>query len=173
MLQVSVPIAHELLAQCVKQGQALVQRATLVGDRSDYESWKSARKQWIEPTSQALEHMYGASTQAREFGEQLGTPDSDERWQQQYAADLEAVKEAIDFLTVLQSELAFAREGFAAGSGAPELAASSSGESGDQPGVVSGVGAADPDERTDRVHGPEPGDSDAVRPSVHAQPSRC
>jgi hypothetical protein len=34
-MQVSVPIGHELLGQCIKQGQALVQRASLVGDFSD------------------------------------------------------------------------------------------------------------------------------------------
>ena len=29
------------------------QRASLVGDFSDYESWKAARNQWVEPTVQA------------------------------------------------------------------------------------------------------------------------
>jgi predicted nucleotide-binding protein len=111
MLQVSVPIAHELLAQCVKQGQALVQRASLVGDFSDYESWKSARKQWIEPTAQALEHMYGGSKQAREFTGAVTPADGGQRWQQQYATDLPCVEAAIDFLTVLQGELAFERPG--------------------------------------------------------------
>jgi predicted nucleotide-binding protein len=111
MLQVSIPIAHELLAQCIKQGQALIQRASLVGDFSDYESWKSARKQWIDPTVQALEHMYGAPREAREFAETATCPEGTTRWQEQYAADKKCVEEAIDFLTVLQGELAFVADG--------------------------------------------------------------
>src|ERR1700722_14222660 len=107
MLEVSIPIAYELLAQCIKQGQALVQRASLVGDFSDYESWKAARSQWIDPTVQALEHMYGGPTEAREFADAATCPEGSKRWQEQYGADLKCVKEAIDFLTVLQGELAF------------------------------------------------------------------
>jgi predicted nucleotide-binding protein len=107
MLQVSVPIAYELLAQCIKQGQALVQRASLVGDFSDYESWKAARSQWVDPTVQALAHMYGGPTEAREFAEGATCPEGSKRWQEQYGADLKCVKQAIDFLTLLQGELAF------------------------------------------------------------------
>jgi predicted nucleotide-binding protein len=109
MLQVSVPIAHELLAQYVNQGQALVQRASLVGDFSDYESWKAARKQWIEPTVRALEHVYGDAKGADDFKSAVTPSDGGPRWQQQYAIDLDCVKAAIELLTVLQGELAFAR----------------------------------------------------------------
>jgi hypothetical protein len=116
-LEISVPIAHELLAQCVKQGQALVQRASLVGDFSDYESWKAARNQWVEPTVQALEHMYAGPAHGGEFTQAVTTSGAPQRWQQQYAGDLDAVKAAIELLTVLQSELAFVRED----SVAPEL----------------------------------------------------
>jgi hypothetical protein len=119
-LQVSVPIGHELLGQCIKQGQALVQRASLVGDFSDYESWKSARKQWIDPTVQALEHMYGSPREARDFVDAVICPEDPKRWQEQYAADLKRVEEAIDLLTVLQGELAFTGGGQIAG--AAELA---------------------------------------------------
>jgi predicted nucleotide-binding protein len=108
MLTVSVPIAHELLAQCVRQGQALVQRASLVGDFSDYESWKAARNQWIEPTAQALAHMYDESSQAGEFTQTVKASGDGQRWQQQYVADLDAVKAAVGLLTTLQGELAFA-----------------------------------------------------------------
>lgn len=107
MLEVSVPIAHELLAQCIKQGEALVQRASLVGDFSDYEAWKAARKQWIDPTVHALEHMYGSPREAREFTNAVTCPEDGQRWQQQYSADLDCVKAAIELLTVLQGELAF------------------------------------------------------------------
>jgi predicted nucleotide-binding protein len=110
MLEVSVPIAHELLAQCVRQGQALVQRASLVGDFSDYESWKAARNQWIEPTAQALAHMYDDPSQAGEFTRTVKASGDGQRWQQQYAGDLDAVKAAITMLTVLQGELAFATD---------------------------------------------------------------
>jgi predicted nucleotide-binding protein len=117
MLQVSVPIAHELLGQCIKQGQALVQRATLVGDFSDYESWKSARKQWVDPTVQALAHIFGGPDQAREFTEAVSSPEGVKRWQEQYSTDLHCVEEAIELLTTLRGELAFA------GEGAPPVAA--------------------------------------------------
>ncbi len=119
-LQVSVPIGHELLGQCIKQGQALVQRASLVGDFSDYESWKSARKQWIDPTVQALEHMYGGPREARDFVDVVTCPEHPRRWQEQYAADLKCVEEAIDLLTMLQGELAFT--GARQAPGAAELA---------------------------------------------------
>src|ERR1700693_2293447 len=98
MLEVSVPIAYELLAQCIKQGQALVQRASLVGDFSDYEAWKSARKQWIDPTVHALEHMYGGPREAREFTDAATSAESGRRWQQQYASDLQCVNGAIELL---------------------------------------------------------------------------
>jgi predicted nucleotide-binding protein len=118
-LQVSVPIGHELLGQCIKQGQALVQRASLVGDFSDYESWKSARKQWIDPTVQALEHMYGGPREARDFVDAVTCPDDPKRWQEQYAADLKCVEQAIEQLTLMQGELAFAGAGQAAGASGP------------------------------------------------------
>jgi predicted nucleotide-binding protein len=111
MLQVSVPIAHELLGQCIKQGQALVQRATLVGDFSDYESWKGARKQWIDPTLQALEHIFGGPEQAREFTQAVGSPEGVKRWQEQYSTDLKSVERAIDVLSDLRGELAFVETG--------------------------------------------------------------
>ena len=111
-----MPIAHELLAQCIRQGEALVQRASLVGDFSDYESWKSARNQWIDPTVQALEHMYGGPSHGAEFSEAVTVPRASQRWQEQYADDLQAVKAAIELLAALQSDLAFARD-------EPELAA--------------------------------------------------
>jgi predicted nucleotide-binding protein len=123
MLNVSVPIAHELLDQYLDQGEALVQRASLVGDFSDYESWKAARKQWIEPTVKALEHVYGDSKQADEFKSAVTPSDGAQRWQQQYAIDLDCVKAAIDVLTLLQGELAFERTGDGAPSPAAELAA--------------------------------------------------
>jgi predicted nucleotide-binding protein len=152
MLQVSVPIAYELLAQCIKQGQALVQRASLVGDFSDYESWKAARSQWIDPTVQALEHMYGGPPEAREFADAATCPEGSKRWQEQYGGDLKCVKEAIDFLTVLQGELAF--EDGSKPSSAAELVA----------GGASLVAGGD-DLSTDR-------DEPRVVPQIHADLAR-
>jgi predicted nucleotide-binding protein len=167
MLQVSVPIGHELLAQCAKQGHALVQRASLVGDYSDYESWKSARKQWIEPTAQALEHMYGGPAQAREFHDLVTASDGGARWQQRYASDLDAVKQAIDFLTVLQGELAFAREGLAPDPETRELTATTGEERGAEPALVH-------DEPAAHMLAPEPVDEDdplvETDPLAHAPP---
>jgi predicted nucleotide-binding protein len=107
VLESSIPVAHELLGQCIKQGQALVQRASLVGDLTDYEAWKAARKQWVDPTVNALEHLYDGPREAREFAEAVTCQDVGGRWQQQYAADLDCVKSALELLTVLQGELAF------------------------------------------------------------------
>jgi predicted nucleotide-binding protein len=125
MLQVTRPIAHELLAQYVKQGQALIQRASLVGDFSDYESWKAARNQWIATTVQALEHVYGGPHEAHEFTSAVTPTATDRRWQQQYATDLDCVKAAIALLVSLQGGLAVAREGDRAMRPTPELAARS------------------------------------------------
>jgi predicted nucleotide-binding protein len=123
MLEVSAPIAQELLAQCIKQGQALVQRASLVGDFSDYESWKSARKQWIDPTVHALEHMYAAPREARDFTAAVTSAEGKRDWQEQYAADLECVNSAIELLTVLQGELAFdSKSSPSLAQGSPQLA---------------------------------------------------
>src|ERR1700684_570438 len=107
MLEVSIPIAYEVLAQCMKQVQPLSQRASLVGDFSDYESWKAARKQWLDPTAQALQHMYAGEREARDFADTVICAEGAKRWQEQYAADLSCVKSAIDLLTLLQGELAF------------------------------------------------------------------
>jgi predicted nucleotide-binding protein len=138
-LQVSVPIGHELLGQCIKQGQALVQRASLVGDFSDYESWKSARKQWIDPTVQALEHMYAGPREARDFVDVVSCPEGPKRWQEQYAADLKCVEQAIDLLELLQGELAFAGGG--QGVGAAELEAGDPQLTGSAAGAGANTGA--------------------------------
>jgi predicted nucleotide-binding protein len=135
MLQVSIPIAHELLGQCIKQGQALVQRASLVGDFSDYESWKAARRQWIEPTEQALEHMYGGPGEAREFIDAVVCVEGVKRWQEQYSTDLKCVEQAIELLTTLRGDLAFV-EGEASGPGGHFGAAAASGPAELGPGAA-------------------------------------
>src|SRR4029077_1277940 len=107
MLQVSRPIAEELLARYVNQGRALVERASLVGDFSDYEAWKATRNQWIEQTAQALGHIYGSPHEAEEFRSAASAADGGKRWQQQYARDLACVKTALEMLASHQQECGF------------------------------------------------------------------
>lgn len=186
-LQVSVPIGHELLGQCIKQGQALVQRASLVGDFSDYESWKSARKQWIDPTVQALEHMYGGPREAHDFVDAVTCPEDPKRWQEQYAADLKYVEEAIDLLGLLQGELAFTGGG--PGVGAAELAAGDPQPTGDAVGAdataeppalgggtidyeqVSPNGAPEQPAQEDTAKASDPADAPEHEPDVRPSPA--
>jgi hypothetical protein len=166
-LEVSVPIAHELLAQCIKQGRALVQRASLVGDFSDYESWKAARNQWVEPTVQALEHMYAGPAHGGEFTRAVTTSGAPQRWQQQYAGDLDAVKAAIELLTVLQSELAFVRE-----DPAPELVRSSDAQR-PAPALIQPSREPEPVGLHDARSSDEPADTAAERaPDPEPEPER-
>jgi predicted nucleotide-binding protein len=165
MLGVSVPIAHELLEQYVKQGRALVQRASLVGDFSDYESWKAARKQWVEPTVQALEHVYGGSSEAEEFKHAVSPDEDGQRWQQQYATDLHCVKAASDLLVGLQGDLAFAQGG-ESWQGAYERLALS------RPDEQPAGGRADPDSEADLVRDPPVGaQPEPQQPSGSPQPA--
>jgi predicted nucleotide-binding protein len=169
-LQVSVPIGHELLGQCIKQGHALVQRASLVGDFSDYESWKSARKQWIEPTVQALEHMYGGPGEARDFVDVVTCPESPQRWQEQYAADLKCVEQAIEMLTALQGELAFAGDGRTAG--AAELAPGDPLPAGDPQPTGDLQPASDPRANgSDAIAEPAPPARAAAAPGLEPEPA--
>jgi len=104
MLKVSRHMADELLGRYVEQGHALVERAGLVGDASDYESWKAARKQWIERTAEGLGEVYDSSDEADQFQSAASAPASGERWQMDYTRDLECVRAAIDVLISLQDE---------------------------------------------------------------------
>ncbi len=160
--EVSVPIAHELLAQCIKQGQALVQRASLVGDFSDYESWKAARSQWVEPTVQALDHMYGGPSQRDEFMQAVRVAGTQQSWQQQYAEDLDAVKAAIELLTVLQGDLAFVRD---QAPPSPDLAQLTDGELSDDPEPDAPASDAEPPESLRDRELPEPAHLRASEPS--------
>ncbi|HWG09610.1 MAG TPA: TIR domain-containing protein [Solirubrobacteraceae bacterium] len=155
-LAVSLPIGHELLGQCIKQGQALIQRASLVGDFSDYESWKAARKQWVDATVQALGHIYGGSGEAGEFADAVSCPERSKRWQEQYSADLKCVEEANGLLTVLQGDLAFSGATPAA---APELTAGTDEREG--VAAVDGAGAGESYEQPAREHAAVVGLGDA------------
>jgi hypothetical protein len=171
MLQVSVPIAHELLGQCVKQGQALVQRATLVGDFSDYESWKGARKQWIDPTVQALEHIFGGPEQAREFTQAVGSAEGVKRWQEQYSADLKSVERAIDVLTDLRGELAFEADALPAPAAAAQEALPAPGAEEDAAAAPAAEQDASPAPATDPVAQASAIEPDAQPETIEALPA--
>ncbi len=91
----------ETLARCVEQGEALRSRASMVGDRSDYESWKTSRAQWVELTANELVQVYGGPERANELRAAASFPGHPE-WQSEYANDVDAVGAAIDFLISLR-----------------------------------------------------------------------
>jgi predicted nucleotide-binding protein len=98
MLQVAPPIAEELLARNVNQGQALLERASLVGDLTDYEAWKADRKQWTGQTAEALGQIYDTPDEAEEFADAASGSAGAKRWQQQYAADVACVERGLELL---------------------------------------------------------------------------
>jgi predicted nucleotide-binding protein len=117
MLKVARPIVTELLAKHIEQGRALLERASLVGDPSDYEGLKAAREQWIELTAETLAHIYDGSAEVDEFKRAATAVAGGDRWQLEYARDLECTRAAIDVLISLEERLESAHEP-AAGSAA-------------------------------------------------------
>ena len=105
MLQVSRHAAEELLAKYVEQGQALIARASLIGDSTDYESWKPARKQWIELTAETLDHIYDGSGELDRFKSAASAPAGGRRWQAEYHEDSKRVQAGIDVLISLEGRL--------------------------------------------------------------------
>jgi len=110
VLQVS-RIAQELLVRQVEQGHALIERASLVGDCSDYESWKADRQQWITVTAQGVGDIFGSSEQADEFKSVAASRARGQRWQLEYASDVESVRAAVEFLASLGQQLASGQDG--------------------------------------------------------------
>jgi predicted nucleotide-binding protein len=108
MPRASRQTAEELLAGHLEQGRALVERAGLVGDLSDYESWKEVRKRWIESTVEALEQIFDGSQEAEEFRSAGPSPASDGSWQTEYSDDLGCLRAALDYLISLREQLGFA-----------------------------------------------------------------
>jgi predicted nucleotide-binding protein len=105
MLQVSSHAPEEPLAKHFDQGQALLEQASLIGDISDYESWKTARKQWIELTAETLGHIYDGSDEADKFKTAASAPGGGGAWQTEYEHDSECLQAAIDILISLQDPL--------------------------------------------------------------------
>src|ERR1700730_5058464 len=97
------------LARYMEEGQDLIERAGLVGDVSDYDSWKAARKRWIDSTAEALDHIYGGSGEAGEFRSAASAPAAHGRWQAEYAGDVNSIRAAKEFLSSLRERLEVAQ----------------------------------------------------------------
>jgi predicted nucleotide-binding protein len=110
MLRVSPPIVAELLDKSIEQGQDLIERASLIGDFSDYESWKTTRKQWIELTAEGLTRVYDGPEEAEEFKRAASVLPGGRQWQVEYKRDSKAVREAIDVLSALENQLGLSGE---------------------------------------------------------------
>jgi predicted nucleotide-binding protein len=111
MLKVSRHAAAELLRKYVEQGQTLIERASLIGDSSDYESWKPARKQWIELTTETLNQIFDGSAEVDRFKSAASAPAGGRRWQTEYHEDSKCVQAGIDVLISLKGRLEQPNEG--------------------------------------------------------------
>jgi len=105
MLVLARQIAEELLAAQIEHGHALIERASLVGDLSDYESWKGNRRQWVTATAESVASIFASSAEAEEFTQAASSPADGQRWQLEYASDLACVRTAVDVLTSLQHQI--------------------------------------------------------------------
>jgi predicted nucleotide-binding protein len=103
-------IAGELLATQIEDGHALIERASLVGDSSDYESWKGHRRQWVMSTAESLASIFASSDEVDGFTSAVAPHPDGDRWQVEYASDLDSLRTAVDFLTSLQPRIDSAPE---------------------------------------------------------------
>lgn len=126
MLVLARHIAEELLAAQIEQGSALIERASLVGDFSDYESWKGDRKRWVMESAEAVASIFASSAEAEEFTRTASSPTDDQPWQVDYASDLECVRSAVDFLISLQSRIESAPQSADSSPAVPGLGGDSS-----------------------------------------------
>jgi hypothetical protein len=102
MPEVTRSAIEQRLAAYIEQGRDLLERASLVGDVSDYESWKLDRTHWVKLTSQGLAELYGGPEEATRFKRAASPQAGAQKWQAEYAGDLQCVREAIDLLTLLR-----------------------------------------------------------------------
>jgi predicted nucleotide-binding protein len=105
MLVLARHIAEELLATQIELGHTLIERASLVGDLSDYESWKGNRRQWVAVTAESVASIFASSVEVEEFTQAASTSADGQRWQVEYASDLDCVRTAIDVLISLQHRI--------------------------------------------------------------------
>jgi len=104
MLQVSHPTAAELLAEQVEQGQALLQRARIIGEPSDYTAWRLAREQWVVLTAEALGRIYDGD-EADEFKGASSFRAGEGKWQVDFERDVDCIRSAIELLISLQDRV--------------------------------------------------------------------
>lgn len=97
---------EERLGTYIERGEALLARASLVGDTSDYESWKSNRSQWVEVTCQGLGKLYVDSSEPADFRSTASARLRGGEWLAEYGSDADCVRAAVDLLISLKSELA-------------------------------------------------------------------
>lgn len=105
MLVLARHIAEELLATQIEQGHTLIERASLVGDLSDYESWKGNRRQWVAVTAESVASIFASSAEAEEFTQAAAASADGQRWQVEYANDLDCVRASIEVLKSLQDRV--------------------------------------------------------------------
>jgi hypothetical protein len=115
-------IAEELLATQTELGHTLIERASLVGDLSDYESWKGNRRQWVAATAESVASIFASSAEVEEFTQAASTSADGQRWQVEYAIDLDCVRTAIDVLVSLQHRIGAVPRADDSPSPMPELA---------------------------------------------------
>lgn len=125
MLVLARHIAEELLATQVERGHTLIERASLVGDLSDYESWKGNRRQWVAVTAESVASIFASSGEVEEFTQAASTSADGQRWQVEYATDLDCVRTAIEVLVSLQHRIGSVPVSDDAPSTMPALALSS------------------------------------------------
>jgi predicted nucleotide-binding protein len=105
MLVLARHIAEELLATQIEHGHALIERASLVGDLSDYESWKGNRRQWVAATAESVASIFASNAETDEFTQAASTSADGHRWQVEYASDLDCVRASIDVLRSLHHRI--------------------------------------------------------------------
>jgi hypothetical protein len=110
LLQVSRHVAEKLLTTCVDQARALSGRVGLIGDLSDYKSWKADRKKWVELTTETLSRTYDGPEQVNEFNSASSVLASAQGWQIECERDAECVRAATDVLISLKDRLELAQE---------------------------------------------------------------
>jgi predicted nucleotide-binding protein len=110
MLVLARHIAEDLLATQIEQGHALIERASLVGDLSDYESWKGNRRQWVVVTAESVASIFASSAEAEEFTHAASNSSDGQRWQLEYASDVDRVRTAVEVLISLQDRIESASE---------------------------------------------------------------
>ncbi len=105
MMRLPLQEVAELLADSIDRGEGLLERANLIGDLSDYESWRATRKLWTERTEESLRRIYEGSHEGEEFRDAFAAFATGERWQVDYKRDSQCVQEAIDVLISFREQL--------------------------------------------------------------------